>query len=175
MTASPLEPEALELLSDILGTATGRLHQLFVRGVADEGASASYGYSLAGGLFSWAVQAAHGVSTEQLRESADVIVRELREKGITQDELDLARGPFLAAKIYAADNQSTLVQQYGSQAVAGRSLDDVRGWISRIEAVRVEEVNAVARKYLTDEFAVTAVGTPAPAAPLSVASKPGEE
>jgi zinc protease len=168
MTASPLETEALQLLAQIIGTSTGHLHQLFVGGIADEGASASYGYTLAGGLFSWAVQAAHGVSADQLRQSAEGLIRELLEKGITQDELDLARGPFLAAKIYAADNQSTLVQEYGSQAAIGRSLDDIKTWLSRIEAVRVEDVNTAARKYLTDELAVTGIGTPAPVTSVSV-------
>ena len=50
------------------------------------------------------------------RPAMDGVIAELREHGVTQDELDRARSACLAEFIYAADSQSRMARHYGWRA-----------------------------------------------------------
>jgi predicted Zn-dependent peptidase len=97
-------------------------------------------------------------------------VAELIEKGVTQEELDLERADYLAAEIYRLDYQSLLAVKYGGGLMVGLSLENQARWIDEIKAVGVEDVNAVARKYLVEPMRVMAQAWPASADPTSASS-----
>ncbi len=101
----------------------------------------------------------------------DEVVKDLRENGVTQDELDRARTGLLAEYVYNSDSISRMARQYGWRLSVGLSLDDVEAWPDRIKAVTVNDVRNVARKYLVDENSVTGILKPAPRHTTSVEEK----
>src|SRR4051794_38271278 len=102
-TAAPGEAEALYLLMKIAANgSTSRLYQTLV---SDEKIASSAGgwYSGTGldsgsiGIF---VVAAEGVDLDKVEGGVDRVLHELREKGVTKDELDRAKKAFIAEFVY---------------------------------------------------------------------------
>jgi len=52
------------------------------------------------------------------------------------------------------------------------SVADVQAWPERLNKVTVEDIQAVARKYLNDDDSVTGILKPAPKFKSSIADKP---
>jgi zinc protease len=116
--------------------------------------------------FSWTPQWGRGVFVVAFRSAPDkaeqaeqAVFEELRkvvEEGVTADELELAKRQKRADRVYS--NQT--VESQGSELASSyMSTGDVafgRLYTDRIQQVTLEDVNAVARKYLTfDRYAVT--------------------
>ena len=102
-TAAPGEAEALYLLMKIAGGGgTSRLYQSLV--VQEKVASSAGGWysglSLDSGSIGLYAVAAEGVPLDKVERSIDRVVAELREKGVTQAELDRAKKQFLAEFVY---------------------------------------------------------------------------
>ena len=57
--------------------------------------------------------------------------------------------------IYLRDSQTSMARRYAAALATGRTIEDVEAWPERIEAVTVDDVNAVARKYLRPQRSVT--------------------
>ncbi len=157
------ESVALSILSEILGSDTGRLRQkLVMTGIArDAGADFDAEFT---GRFSIGANASANVPLPAVENAIAAAIAELREKGVTQDELDLERADFLAGVVQQADYQMLLAAKYGAALMLNQNVDFIERWIGEIKAVTVEDINSVARKYLVDEMKVTAEGFPEAAA-----------
>lgn len=165
------EGVALSILAEILGSDTGRLRQkLVLSGIArDVAADFDTGFT---GRFALGANAAANVDLAQVETALAGSIAELREKGITQDELDLERADFLAGVIMQADFQMALASKYGTALVLNQPVGFIEQWIGEIKYVTVGDINAAARKYLVEDMKVTAEGWPAAAtgAPAPAAS-----
>ena len=162
-TAAPREAEALELLSAILGSGnTGRLYKKLV--VEEKKAASAGGWFSAAlldsGRMGFYAVAGSGASLESIEASMDAVIDEVREKGVTEAELERVRNAEIAQVIYDADNQVNLARAYGWALVTGRTIEDVNQRAERIAAVTAADIQAAARKYLDIRRSVTGLMIP---------------
>jgi zinc protease len=157
-TAEPGEAEALEALAHLLGGGpTSLLYRRLV--VEQKCAVVSECYYMGTALdetrFWLYAMPAEGVSLEKLDEAVEKIVREIAQKGVAETDLARAKTRLVADAIYAQDNQTSLARWYGAALTTGMSVEDVRAWPERMDAVTTEDVRKVAAKWLDRRRAVT--------------------
>ena len=166
VSGKPGEAEALDILSDVIGSgATSRLYRsLVVEQAIASGAGAYYsGDGLDYGRLGFYATPRGDVPLEKLSAAVDAVLADVREHGITAEELALAKKRTRASTIYSQDSQSSLARIFGSAMVAGQSLSDVQDWARRIDAVTLSDVSQAAAKYLDKRRSVTGTLLPAPA------------
>ncbi len=157
-SAKPGEAEALDLLSEILGGSTrSRIYQaLVVRDGSAASAGAYYqGGSLDDGSFGIYGSPRGSATLEQVEAGVDAQVAKIIKDGVTADELEKARNRFLKSMIFARDSQSSMARIYGSTLSTGQTIKDIQEWPDRIRAVKVEDIQDVAKRYLVDSRSVT--------------------
>jgi zinc protease len=169
------EAEALDLLMRI--AASGSISKLYKKLVIEEKKAASAGgwYSDSGldsGRLGFYAIAAEKVSAEELEKAIDGVMADLRENGVTQAELDRARASYIAEFVYTSDSQSRMARHYGWRLATGMTIEDVEAWPERLKKVTVDDVKAVAQKYLVDKNSVTGYLLPAPDHTSSIGEKP---
>jgi zinc protease len=164
-TAAPGEAEALYLLLKIAGNgSTSRLYQKLVS--EEKIASSAGGWYSGTGLDSGSIGlyavAAEGVDLDKVEAGIDRVLHELREKGVTKDELDRAKKAFIAEFVYESDSQSALARRYGEGMILGLTIDQVNDWPAAIARVTAEDVQRVAAKHLDIRNSVTGRLIPTP-------------
>ena len=172
-TANEGEAEALDLFMRVAGG--GSVSRIYKRLVVEKKIAASAGgwYSDAGldsGRLAIHAIAAPNVTAAELEKALDEVIEELRENGVTREELDRARNAYLAEFVYTADSQSRLARHFGWRLAAGMRVADVESWPDRLRKVTVEDIRIVARKYLVERNSVTGV-----LLPVSAKTSSGEE
>jgi zinc protease len=157
-TAEPREAEALTVLAEVLGGgSTSRFYDKLVR----NGGPATYAgaYYQSNGVddtrFAIYGVPKAGTDLRDLEKRMLEVVAEIREGGITPEELERAKNSSIAQAVYSQDSQQTLARIVGTALMIGSSLEDVQNWPARISAVTAEDVQAVARKYLDEDHSVT--------------------
>lgn len=164
-TAAPGEAEALDVLSDVLGGGTtSRLYRALVAGQGIAAGVGAYnsGTALKEGEFGVYGTPRGEADIAAIEAGIDAEIARVLKDGITAEELDRAKNRVRKAVIYQRDSQTSLAQRYGAAISTGRTIEDVDTYPDRIEKVTVEEVNAVARKYLQPKRSVTGYLLPAP-------------
>ena len=157
-TAAPGESEALEVLAHLLGG--GQTSLLYRSLVLDEPiavvAGAHYmGTALDETRFFLYAMPTPGVAMEALDDAIDAILARFIADGVDAGALERAKTRLVADAIYAQDSQAMLARWYGSSLATGLTMDDIRQWPSRIEAVEPAAILAAARKHLDRRKAVT--------------------
>jgi len=171
-TAEPGVAEALDLLGSILGgSSTSRFHRLLV--IENEIAT-SISAGLRGGALDMTRLSIHAsprgdIDIKKLEEEIDKALDDVVANGVTQIELDLARNAMIKSSIYSRDNQSTMARIIGAVLAMDGELGDVLDWPEDLKKITVEDVNAVARKYLVKRRSVT--GYLLPKNPAGLANK----
>jgi zinc protease len=171
-TAEPGEAEALDVLADILGGgSTSRFHDRLVRGNGP--ATYAGAYYMSNGVDDtrfvvYGVPKA-GTSLRDLEAAMEATIADIRDKGVTAEELERAKRSVLAQAIYSQDSQQALARIVGASLMTGRSLEDVQTWPERIQKVTAEDVRQVARTYLDENRSVTGYLEPKAAADASAA------
>jgi zinc protease len=156
--AKPGEAEALDLLSEILGGSTrSRVYQALV---VKDGLAASAGVYYQGGALDDGTFSVYGAprgsaSLQQVEAGVDAQIARIVKDGVTADELEKARNRFLKSVIFARDSQAGMARIYGSTLSTGQTVKDIQEWPDRIQAVKVEDIKAVAQRYLADAHSVT--------------------
>ena len=107
--------------------------------------------------------AAEGVDLDKLEAGIDRVLHELREKGVTADELERAKKAFIADFVYESDSQSALARRYGEGMLLGLTIEQINDWPTAIAKVTAEDVKRAAVKHLDIRRSVT--GRLIPAAP----------
>src|SRR5262249_58753884 len=172
-TAAPGEAEALYLMMKIAANgSTSRLYQQLVS--EEKIASSAGGWYSGSGLDSgnigiYAV-AAEGVDLGKVEESMDRVLHELREKGVTANELDRAKKAFIAELVYESDSQSALARRSAEGALLGLTIDQVNAWPTAITRVTAEDIARVAVKHLDIRNSVTGTLIPVPSEADSTAA-----
>ncbi|MGH6865818.1 MAG: M16 family metallopeptidase [Methyloceanibacter sp.] len=174
-SAKPGEAEALDLLMRI--AANGSVSRIYKRLVVEQKTAASAGgwyidSGLDSGRLGFYAIAGDKTSPERLAKAIDAVLDELRQKGVTQAELDRARASYIAEFVYTSDSISRLARQYGWRLSTGMSVEDVEEWPERLNRVTVDDVQAVARKYFVAKNSVTGILTPSPEITSSMGDKP---
>src|SRR5579875_689034 len=163
-SAAPGEAEALEVLAHLLGG--GQTSLLFKTLVIDEKLAVTAGAHYQGTsvddtrFYVFAVPAPK-VSLERLDAAIGGVIagaaQRIEEAGVRR-----AKNRLVAEAVYAQDNQATLARWYGSSLAVGLSLEDVKQWPKRIEAVRIEDIKKALR-WLDKKRSVTGYLLPASA------------
>ncbi|MEO1330808.1 MAG: pitrilysin family protein [Pseudomonadota bacterium] len=147
VTAEPGRAEALAVLSDILGGGqTSRLNRALVLDQKISiGAGASY-WGVARDDASFGVYGvpAPGVALEDVEAAIDAEIARMIEEGPTEEELERAKTVLVSAAIYRQDSQAGMARMYGSALIVGLTVEDVKQWPDRIQAVTAEDVKAAA-------------------------------
>jgi zinc protease len=167
-TAEPGEAEALHVLMKIAGySATSRLYQKLV--AEEKLASSAGGWYTGSGLDSGSIGiyavAAEGVGLDKVEAAIDRVLHELREKPVSESEIERAKKTFIADYIYESDNQSTLARRYGEGLVLGLTIQQIEDFPNAIAKVTAEDVRKVADKYFDIRRSVTGKLIPAPSEP----------
>ena len=156
--AAPGEAEALDVLAQILGGgATSRLYRALV---VEQGIAAAAGSWYQGSAFDltrfalYAVPRA-GYTLAEVEAAIDREIENIRENGVTGEELERARRTIIAEALYAQDSQQTMARIFGTALTTGSTIEAVQTWPRRIARVNAEDVRAVARKYLIMKRSVT--------------------
>ncbi len=157
-TARTGEAEALDILSEILGGgSTSRLYRALV---IDQKVAASAGSWYQGTALDRTRFGIYGVprdtiSLEALETAIDAVVGEIAQNGVKADELARAKRTLVADMVYALDNQTSMARIIGTALTTGMTIEDVRQWPGRIEAVSAEMVQKAAADYLLRMRSVT--------------------
>jgi len=157
-TAKAGESEALDVLAHVLGGGeNSRLYRVLVaeQGVAVNAGAYYSGVALDYGKFGLYGSPRPGTSLATLEAAMDRVVAEISERGITGDELELAKNRLIADAVYAQDNQATLARWYGTALATGETVEAVRGWPAQIRAVTADAVRDAARTWLNRRASVT--------------------
>ncbi len=152
------QAEALSLLSDILsGGTTRRLPRMLTLDTDIALYAGAYYSGMARDMGEFAFYAAPKGDTTlpQLEGALDWMIADLLENGVTEEELARARKSAIASEIFAQDSQSSMARQYGAALTIGLSLEEIRNWRDKLEAVTVDDVMAAARMVLVPERSVT--------------------
>jgi zinc protease len=162
-TAQPGEAEALDLLLKIVASgATSRFYRAAV--VNEQVASSAGGYysgaARDSGKISFYAVPADGMSLDKTEAVLDAVITEVKEKGVTEAELERAKKSYLADYIYESDNQASLARRYGWSLAVGRTVKDIEEWPERIAKVTLDDVKRVADKYLDPRDSVTGTLVP---------------
>jgi zinc protease len=169
--AAPREAEALDLLMKILANgSTSRLYRSLV--IDQRLASSTEGYysgeSLDYGRIAFSATAADGISLTDVESAIDKVIVDAIANGVTQKELDRARNSYIADYVYESDSIGNLARRYGWGLVNGQSIADIEDWPNRLKQVTLDDIKAVAVKYLQSKASVT--GWMSPLAPQDAAT-----
>jgi len=173
-TAGPGDAESLELLARIIGgDDTSRLYRALVTTKLASAAGADYvGNGLDSGRMAFVALPAPEFSFDKVEAALDAVIADIRDQGVTLDELDRAKSTLEARRVFDSDNQQTLARRYGEGIALGRSIADIDEAPKRMQSRTVDDIKRVAGEFLTSRRSVT--GTLSP--PLvSPASKAGAE
>lgn len=145
------EAYALEVLAGVLdGGSSARLSRNLLRGqqlAASVGAGYDLTYRLDGFLTLNAVPV-DGVNTAQLIDALTEEVARLQQEPVSETELSTVRAQVVAADVYQRDSVFYQAMELGILETVGLGWQVQQEYISRIEAVTPQQIQAVARKYL---------------------------
>ena len=143
---------AVEILAHILGgSRTSRLNQaLRERAKLVSTITASFGSLQGGGVVTVIAQLepkdVDAAEVATLRE-----VRRIRAKGVTSEEMERAVIAFEAERVFGRETVEGLALAYG-RAETIWSLAADREYLDRLRSVSADDVQAAARRYLTDDY-----------------------
>jgi zinc protease len=156
--SAPGVSEALEVLAHVLGAGSNsRLYRTLVveQGVAVNAGAYYSGTALDYGKFGVYGTPKPGKTLHDVETAVDAVLSDVSERGITPEELELAKTRLIADAVYAQDNQATLARWYGAALATGETIEMVRDWPEAIRAVTVDAVRDAAKVCLSRRASVT--------------------
>lgn len=153
---------ALEILSDIMGGATGRLYRdLVIDNKLALSAGAYYSPdNLGPGRFVIYASPAPGVDMDVIEEAIEAVVKDVISDGVTDGEVSRSINTMQASAIYARDSLSGGARTLGAALASGQTIDDVESWPDRISAVTPAQVKAAAEYIFATSQSVTGLLLP---------------
>jgi zinc protease len=88
------------------------------------------------------------VPIETIEAVLDSVIADIRQKGVTQDELDRAKAALEARRVFEADDQTALARRYGEGLAVGRSIEDIDALPSRIRSRSLDDIKRAAVQFL---------------------------
>jgi zinc protease len=157
-TARPGEAEALDVLAHVLGNGTtSRLYTSLVvdRAIAISVSAWYQDSALDDTRFGFSGSPKPGTTLEELAAAIDGVVKNVIDKGVTEEEVERAKTRLIADSVFAQDSQATLARWFGSALTSGLTVEQVLNWPDRIRAVTPAAVREAARKWLDNRRSVT--------------------
>ena len=157
----------LSLLATILsGGRSGRLDRTLVYGpkplCVDVGAS---NWALEdAGLFLLNATVLAGRDAGEVEKALLAAMQEVREKGVTPEELDMAKTQARLGVIRGRETCTSIAGELGHEALFGGDANRVNAELAKIDAVTADAVKAAAAKYLVSDRTSTLSVVPDPAA-----------
>ena len=163
------EPYALDVLAGVLsGNDSARLNQKLVREnsiAVDVGAgydSTSRGRE---SLFELSGTPAEGKTVLELETALLAEVERIKTSGVTQQELDRVKAAVIASDVYQRDSMFYQAMQVGQLETMNYSWRLIKDYPEKLKAVTSEQIQAVAKKYLTKDNMTVATLDPQPIDP----------
>ena len=163
------EPYALDVLAGVLsGNDSARLNQKLVREnsiAVDVGAgydSTSRGRE---SLFELSGTPAEGKTVLELETALLAEVERIKTGGVTQQELDRVKAAVIASDVYQRDSMFYQAMQVGQLETMNYSWRLIKDYPEKLKAVTSEQIQAVAKKYLTKDNMTVATLDPQPIDP----------
>ena len=159
------EPYALYVLSAILdGGSSARLSRELVRGSRIAASvDVDYSpYSRLSGMMMFDGTPTDGHSTAELEQALIAQVERLKTEPVTAGELERIVTQLVAGKVYEQDSMFYQAMQIGMLETVGLDWRLADQELERVKSVTPEQVQAVAKKYLTEERLTVAVLKPLP-------------
>jgi zinc protease len=163
------EPYALDVLAGVLsGNDSARLNQKLVRETAlavDVGAG--YDSTTRGrlSLFEMVGTPAAGKTVAELEAALLAEVEKIKKDGVTQTELNRVKAAVIATDVYQRDSMFYQAMQIGRLENMGYSWRLLDEYSEKLKAVTSEQIQAVAKKYLTQDNMTVATLDPQPIDP----------
>lgn len=101
---------------------------------------------------SWDIYA--GVATDKVEEAAKAILAELtkvRDGGVTEEELAIAKKRLIALFAFKSEDPEFFSEWYGRTELFNMPLLTIDDYIEKIQAITIQDINALAKKYLKTE------------------------
>ncbi|MGE3987718.1 M16 family metallopeptidase [Pseudorhodoplanes sp.] len=157
-TAKTGESEALEVLSQILGSGTNS--RLYAKLVIEKPMATSIGAwyqssALDQTRFGVYGTPRTGITLKDLEDGIDSVIAEIAEKGVTNDELERAKIKLVADVVYAQDSQATMARWYGGALTTGLTVEHLKTWPDRVQKVTSDQVRDAAKTWLDKRRSVT--------------------
>jgi len=150
---TPWEPYALEVLTYILdGGNSARFSKHLVRGKAIA-TTAGAGYNLykrGSSLLTLSGIPAQKHSIAELKKALLNEVEQLKKQQVSTAELDRIKTQVMAHKVYQRDSIRSQATEIGSLEAIGLSWKEADDYVAHIQAVTPAQIQAVAKKYLTE-------------------------
>lgn len=122
-------------------------------------ASEVYAYSMDmrdEGVFLFILAGNKGIKAEQLQEALQKLIKELQEGKITQAMLDKAKINIKSSFIYGLEDASSVASLFGDYLAKG-DIKPLLEYEKNLQALSVEDIIAVAKKYFVSEGATSAI------------------
>ncbi|TAH46371.1 MAG: insulinase family protein [Betaproteobacteria bacterium] len=165
--ATDREPYALQMLAAVLDGYDGaRLNRRLVRD-ARLAVSAGAGYDGSGrgpSLFYLDGVPAPGRTVAELEGALRAELQRIRDEGVSEPELARVKAQALATRVYKRDSLMGQAMEIGQLESAGLSWRDEERLLEGLRAVTADEVQAVARRYFSDDSLTVARLEPQPPA-----------
>jgi zinc protease len=170
-----MEPYALSVLSAILdGHSNSRLNRKLVRDQRLAN-SVSSSYDLNGRgpqLFSISATPTKNTGIDVLEKNIRKILLEVKEKGVTDIELNRVKSQLLSSQIYKRDSIFAQAMEIGMSEMEGFSWRNLDKIITNVQKVSSKDIQGVIQKYLIDDQLTIAILDPQPVS-AQAPNKPG--
>jgi zinc protease len=147
------QPYALEVLAGVLsGNPAARLNQSLVRD-SQLAVDVSAGYDIMSrgrqSLFELDGTPSEGKTVRELEVALLQQIEKIKQSGVSAEELDRVKAAVIAADVYQRDSMFYQAMQIGTVESIGFSWKMLDQYPAKLRAVTAEQVQAVARQYLT--------------------------
>jgi zinc protease len=159
------EPYALEVLAGVLdGSDAARLQRNLVRSQKiAQSAGAGYDGTVRGeSLFTLDGQPAEGHTVTELEAALRGELKRIADEGVTAEELARIKTQIIAGQVYKRDSMMAQAMEIGQFEATGFNWRDYDKLLDKLRSVTTEEVQAVAKKYFTDDTLSVATLDPLP-------------
>lgn len=159
------EPYALEVLAAILDQGnSSRFPKEIIRGQAiATSASANYSmFSKYDDLFTMSGTPSARHTVQQLQKAFLDQIEQLKKKPVSKAELDRVKAQVIADRVFDKDSMENQALEIGALETLGLSWRLIDQFIDKINQITPEQLQAVAKKYLTDDRLTIAVLDPQP-------------
>lgn len=158
-------PYALDVISGILsGGASSRFARELVRGQEIAASANSYydPFSLRDDLFIMAAVPSNGHNMKELRKALREQIIKLQTTPVSKQELEQIKAQVIAGHVYEQDSIANQATELGSLAAVGLPWKLAAEYVSNINKITPEQIQAVAKQFLVPNRMTVAMLTPLP-------------